>query len=72
MKVRSLYRAGSVTAAVRELARYQLYLVGMQEVRWNKRSTLRAGDFNFLPKKMKQISSSGNRIFCTPQNSIIS
>jgi len=51
MKVRSLYRAGSVTAAARELARYQLYLVGMQEVRWNKRSILRAGDFNFFYKK---------------------
>jgi len=31
--VRSLYRAGSLTATVRELARYKLYLVGVQEVR---------------------------------------
>jgi len=30
--VRSLYRAGSLTAA-RELARYKLDLVGVQEVR---------------------------------------
>jgi hypothetical protein len=34
--VRSLYRAGSLTAAVRELARYKLYVMGVQEVRWDK------------------------------------
>jgi len=34
--VRSLYRAGSLTAAARELARYKLDLVGMQEFRWDK------------------------------------
>jgi hypothetical protein len=34
--VRSLYRAGSPTAAARELARYKLDLVGVQEVRWDK------------------------------------
>jgi len=33
--VRSLYRAGSLTAA-RELARYKLDLVGVQEVWWDK------------------------------------
>ena len=42
-KVRSLYRAGSLTAAARELARYKLDLVGVQEVRWDKGGTLRAG-----------------------------
>ena len=30
--VRSLYRAGSLTAAARELARYQLDLVGVQHL----------------------------------------
>jgi len=35
--VRRLYRAGSLTAAARELARYKLDLVGVQEVRWDKR-----------------------------------
>jgi hypothetical protein len=34
--VRSLYRAGSLTAAVKELASYKLYLMGMQEVRWDR------------------------------------
>jgi hypothetical protein len=35
--VRSLYRAGSLTAAAMELARYKLDLVAVQEVRWTKR-----------------------------------
>ena len=34
--VKSLYRAGSLTAAARELARYKLDLMGVQEVRWNE------------------------------------
>jgi len=34
--VRSLYRAGSLTAAARELARYKLDLVGVQNFRWDK------------------------------------
>ena len=34
--VRSLYRPGSLIAAVRELERYKLYVVGVQEVRWDK------------------------------------
>jgi hypothetical protein len=32
---RGLFSAGSITAA-RELARYKLDLVGVQEVRWDK------------------------------------
>ena len=42
--VRSLYRAGSLTASARKLARYKLDLVGVQEVRWDKGGTARAGD----------------------------
>jgi hypothetical protein len=34
--VRRLYRLGSLTAANRELARYKLDLVGVQEVTWEK------------------------------------
>jgi len=46
--VRSLYRAGSLTAAARELARCKLDLVGVQEVRLDKGGTVRAGDYNFF------------------------
>jgi hypothetical protein len=31
-----------------ELARYKLYLVGVQEVRWDKGGTVRAGDCTFF------------------------
>jgi hypothetical protein len=33
--VRSVYRSRSLVTVVRELARYKLYLVGVQEVRWD-------------------------------------
>jgi len=46
--VRNLYRACSLTAAARELARYKLDLVGVQEVRRDKAGTGRAGDCNFF------------------------
>jgi len=62
--IRSLYRAGSLTAAARESARYKLNLVGVQEVR--------AGEYNFFYGKGNEDHQMGNRIFCTPQNSISS
>jgi len=46
--VRSLYRAVSLTAAARELSRYKLDLMGVQEVTWDKGGTIKAGDYNFL------------------------
>ena len=52
-----LYRSGSLTAAARELARYKLYLVGVQEVSWDKGGTVRAGDSIFsMEKGMKIIN----------------
>ena len=38
--VRSLYRAGSIMVAARELARYKLDVVDVQEVRWDKGGTV--------------------------------
>ena len=35
--IRGLYRTGSLMAAAKELARYKLDVVGVQEVRWDKR-----------------------------------
>ena len=50
--VLGMYRAGSFTqaavAAARELARYKLDLVGLQEVRWEREGTVRARDYNFF------------------------
>ena len=52
--VRSLYRVGSLIAAARELARYKLDLVGVQEVRWDKQSTVKSrGLYSFLWKGNK-------------------
>jgi len=49
--VRSLYRSGSLVTVVRELAMYTFGLVGVQEVRWEKRDTVRTGDYSFLWKR---------------------
>jgi hypothetical protein len=55
--VRSLYRAGSIMAAARELARYKLDLVGVQEVRWDEEGTVKAGDYSFFYGKEMTIIS---------------
>jgi exonuclease III len=46
--VRSLYRIGSLTTVVRELGKYKLDLVGVQEVRWETGGTERAEDYTFF------------------------
>jgi len=46
--VRSRYRSGSITTAARKLERYNLYLVGVKEVRCNKGGMVRAGDYIFF------------------------
>ena len=35
-------------ATAKELTRYKLDLLGVQEVRWDKGDTVRAGDYNFF------------------------
>jgi exonuclease III len=44
----SLCRIGSLTTVARELGKYNLDLVGVQEVRWEKGGTERAGDCTFF------------------------
>jgi len=50
----SHYRSGSLTAA-RELARYKLHLLDVQEVRWNRGGTVRGGKYNFFCVKISKI-----------------
>jgi len=53
--VRTLYRSGSLTTVARELARYELDLVGIQEVGWDKGNTVKAGDYIFSMEKERKI-----------------
>jgi exonuclease III len=52
--VRSLYRAGSLKTVVRELGKYKLDLVGVQEVRWEKGGTERSEDYTLLYGKRNE------------------
>jgi len=48
LNVRSLYRSGLFTIVAKELARYKLESVGVQEVTWEKGSTVRAGNYIYF------------------------
>jgi hypothetical protein len=50
-KFMSLYTAGSLTAADRELVKCNLHLARMEVVRWGKEDTVREGDYNFFYEK---------------------
>jgi hypothetical protein len=55
--VRSLYRPGTLITVARELVRYKLDLLVVEEVRWDKRGTVRAGDYIFsMEMEMKVIN----------------
>jgi hypothetical protein len=68
-KVRSLYWSVSLTTAARELARYKLDFMGVQEVRWDQGGAVRSGDFFFFVEKEKKIFNWGEDL-CAPQNSV--
>jgi hypothetical protein len=42
------YRIGSLKTVARELGKYKLDLVGVQEVRWEKGGTERGEDYTFF------------------------
>jgi hypothetical protein len=48
---------------VRGLARYKLYLVGVQEVRWDKGGTVRAADYTFVYGKGNEGQQLGTGFF---------
>jgi hypothetical protein len=59
-----MYRAGSLAAATRELARYKLYSLSVQDVRWAKGGTVKSKGLYFCVWVLKGKSTFGNRIFC--------
>jgi exonuclease III len=49
--IKSLYRASSLMTVSRELSKYRLDLMGVQEVRWEGNDTAPAGEYTFFLRK---------------------
>jgi exonuclease III len=62
--VRSLYRSGSMKMVARELGKYKLDLVGIQEVRRDKGGTERAEDYTFFYGAGNEDYQLGTGFFC--------
>jgi exonuclease III len=63
--VRSFYRVGSWKTIARELGKYKLDLVGVQEVRWENGGTERAEEYKFLYGKGNERHQLGTGFFRT-------
>jgi exonuclease III len=61
--IRSLYRVGTLMLVSRELSRYRLDLVGVQEVRWEGSGTAPAGGYTFCYGKGNENHEFGTRFF---------
>jgi hypothetical protein len=70
--VRSLYRTGSLVTVSKELPKYRLDLVGVQEVGWEGSGTERAGEYTFFYGKRNENYELGTGFFCVQEHHISS
>jgi exonuclease III len=61
--VRSLFRASSLVTVSKELSKYKLDLVGVQEVRWEGCGTEPAGEYTFFNEKGNENYELGTGFF---------
>jgi hypothetical protein len=70
--VRSLYRAGSLMTVLRELSKYKLDKVGVQEVRQEVGGTELAGEYIFFYGKGNENHQLHKEFVCAYENHISS
>jgi hypothetical protein len=58
-----MYRAGSLRAVAKEITKYQLYLVGVQKVRWDGGGTEPAGEYTVFYGKWNENHELGTGSF---------
>jgi hypothetical protein len=61
--VRKLYRAGSLMTVVKEILKYKLDLVGVQEIRWDRGGTKPLGKYTFFYGKENENHELGMGVF---------
>jgi hypothetical protein len=58
-----MYKSGSLNAGARELVRYTLDRMGMNEVRWDKEATVRVRDYIIFYRKENENHQLGTGMF---------
>jgi exonuclease III len=63
--VRSLYRADSLLTVTKQISKYELDLVGVQEVGWDRGGKEPAGEYTFFYGKEDENHELGTVFICT-------